>query len=95
MPPRYAKRRDVSEPAIVQAIEAAGWSTWRLDEPADLLCWKAGRGFRVLECKTPDAKGKFRERSDRAKQNAFCALTGVNRVCNPLQALQALGEGVT
>jgi Holliday junction resolvase len=47
---RYAKKRDKSEPEIVEALQAAGFKVWR-ELPVDLLAYRAGR-FYVLECKT-------------------------------------------
>ena len=40
---RYAKRRDVNEPAIVTALERAGCLVLRQDVPCDLLVGSRGR----------------------------------------------------
>jgi hypothetical protein len=61
--PRYAAKRDISEPEIVRALEQCGFSVERMDTPVDLLvsfrqhCW-------LVECKT--GKGKLN-----ANQKAF------------------------
>lgn len=34
---RRAAKRDLTEPAIVAALEAAGAKVWRLSQPLDLL----------------------------------------------------------
>lgn len=49
--PRYAARRDKSEPAIVEALEAFGFSVYRLDTPCDLLLGRGGI-TRIAECKS-------------------------------------------
>lgn len=51
----YAKKRDANEPAIVDALEAAGAFVKRTDDPADLLVLFSGKWF-VLEVKTPHGK---------------------------------------
>jgi hypothetical protein len=91
---RYALRKDESQAAIVGAIRAAGWLCFVLHEPADLLCWKVGKGWRVLECKTPTKTGKQRKRKDQELQKQFLELTGTRVVMTPFEALLALGETV-
>jgi hypothetical protein len=39
---RWAKARDANEPQIVRALEAAGYSVVRIDEPCDLLAGRSG-----------------------------------------------------
>lgn len=87
---RYAQKRDTTEPAIVEALEKAGWQVWR-ELPVDLLCFRAGV-FKTLECKTPRNK-KLDPRKDkrRVKQDAFIAATGTARVTTPEAALAAVG----
>lgn len=90
---RYAKRRDQSEPAIVDALEQAGLIVYR-DLPCDLLVRKRQDPpgiLRTLECKTPQKNGKARKRSDQEAQDQFLADTGTPRVTTPIQALQAVG----
>lgn len=89
---RYAKRADKTQAAIVEALRKAGWAVWIIGWPVDLLCWKHGKGFRVLECKTPTKGGRIRIRKDQAAQNEFIELTGTPRVSDPMEALLKLGE---
>ncbi len=93
---RWAARTDTSQQPIVNALRKAGWSVWFIGRPVDLLCWKHGRGFQLLECKT--ARGKKTPKAvidkRRIEQNEFIELTGVRRVCSPFEALLALGETV-
>jgi hypothetical protein len=91
----YAKKRDASEPAIVEALEAAGCMVWK-HLPADLLVRvpsdKPGV-FRVLECKTPQGKRNPSLRLDKrqTEQAEFVAQTGTPYVTSDVEALQALG----
>lgn len=91
---RYALRKDTSQQPIVDAIRAAGWLCFVLHTPCDLLCWKLGKGWRTLECKTPTKTGKRRKRVDQAVQDQFLALTDTPVVMTPMEALLALGEQV-
>ena len=87
---RRAAKRDLAEPSVVEALEAAGYMVWR-ELPCDLLVFRAGR-FYCLEVKTATKSGKTPIRKDRAKQNSFCELTGTPRVTSAEMALRALGE---
>lgn len=78
---RYAKRRDLAEAGIVDALEAMGCLVYRLDVPADLLVYWRGRWV-VLEVKA-------KKRNDQPKQDAFRALTGVPVVADAEQAMKA------
>lgn len=90
---RRAAKRDLVEPAIVEALQAAGWQVWR-ELPCDLLCFKAGT-WRTLEAKSPrNKRGDPKHDKRQAKQDAFLALTGTPRVTSAEQALAAL-EGCT
>jgi hypothetical protein len=91
----YAKRKDVSQSAIVDAIRAAGWLCFIQHEPCDLFCWKDGKGWRALECKTPTKTGKRRKRADQEVQSQFLELTKTPVVLTPFEALLALGEVIT
>ena len=85
---RYAKKRDVSEPTIIEALRAAGARVWQLDRPFDLLVGIRGR-FVVLECKT----GK-RKATDQQEAELHACLAGglpVYVVRTPDDALQAIG----
>lgn len=90
---RWAKKRDACEPAIIVAVENAGWRTWQLDRPCDLLCFKPAKGFRTLECKTGRGKKLTVVKDKRQKeQTDFLILTGTPIVRTPEEALRALGE---
>jgi hypothetical protein len=90
---RYAKKRDTAEPAIIDALEAAGWLVWQLDRPCDLLCFKPDKGFRALEVKTGYGKNLRIIRDKRQKaQTDFLILTRTPIVRTPEEALRALGE---
>ncbi len=87
---RRANKRDKSEPAIRKALEAAGFRVWdRL--PADLLTYRADKGFQVLECKTPNGKGKRPKRGDQEEQDNFLLYTATPVVMTPQDALEAVG----
>lgn len=92
---RYAKRRDISEPAIIEALTQAGWHVWQLDRPCDLLCWKPVLGlgtFKTLEVKTGRGK-KLVVACDKRQiaQQTFIQTTGTPIVRTPLEALRAVG----
>lgn len=89
--PRYAKRRDTAEPAIVQALEAVGALVWRLDLPCDLLVQFRGR-WQPLEVKTPRGKaGRTAQDRRQQAQRDFLYLTGTPVVKTAQEALQAVG----
>lgn len=88
--PRFAKKRDHSEPRIVEALEKAGFQVWR-ELPVDLLVWRPDIGFQCLENKTPTKTGKRRARKDQKAQDEFVKLTGTPVVLTPEEALRALG----
>ena len=88
---RRAVKRDASEAAIVEALEAAGAWVWRISLPLDLIVFYNHR-ILLLEVKNPDSK----PRKDRAKQTemiAKCQRDGfpVYVVRTPEEALQAIG----
>jgi hypothetical protein len=91
---RYAKRRDTAEPAIIDALERAGFDVWQRDEP-DLMVrkssWAPGM-VQLLECKT--GKGKKLTVTKDARQEGqrrFLEATGTPVVRTPLEALTVLG----
>lgn len=95
MKQRYAAKRDIAEPAIVQALEAAGVQVWPLDFPVDLAVrrqnWPPGM-VQLLEVKTPRNKaGAPRLRKKQRTQANFIASTGTPIVTTPIQALRAIG----
>ena len=83
---RRALKRDDSEPAIVEALQAAGAHVERMHRPVDLLIRFRGQWF-LLEAKTPGAN---LNRNDRAKQRAFCRDHSVPIVSTPEEALRAI-----
>ena len=87
---RRAAKSDASQASIVAALRKAAWHVWIIGLPVDLLLWKPGKGFRLLEVKTATKSGKAPIRKDRAKQNEFCELTGTPRVTSAESALKAL-----
>lgn len=90
---RFARRTDTSQKPIVEALRAAGWTVWVIGWPCDLLLWKAGRGFRTMECKTPyNADGTMRKRKDQEEQVEFIQLTGTPIALTPEQALRLVGS---
>jgi hypothetical protein len=92
---RYAKKRDAAEPAIVDALEAAGIHVYPIDEPCDLLCWSPRWGagvFKTLEVKTPRGKkGSIRTDKRQEAQINFLSTTGTPVVRTPIEALKAVG----
>lgn len=83
---RRALKRDLSEAAIVQALEQVGALVYRMHTPADLLV-QFRRIWYVLEVKTPKARRDKRQ----VEQERFIALTGTPRVRTPEAALQHIG----
>lgn len=47
MPPKYKSKRDASEKAIIQELDAHGISVFQLFQPVDLLCGFRGQTFLV------------------------------------------------
>jgi hypothetical protein len=91
-------KRDATEPAIVAALESAGWSVYR-ELPVDLLALKRVGdrvAVRLLEVKTAQGKRnpKERIRKDRAVQNEFCERWNVPKPTTPMEALLAVGEKI-
>lgn len=92
-------KRDAAEPAIVEALEKAGWEVHR-ELPVDLLALKridADRVMvRLLEAKTAQGKRdpKARVRKDQERQNAFCERWNIPKPTTPVDALLAVGERV-
>ena len=94
MIPRYAKRRDLAEKPIMDALEQVGFHVWQRDEP-DLMVrkdgWPPGM-VQLLEVKT--GRGKkltvVQDKRQEAQRN-FIATTGTPIVRTPLEALKAVG----
>lgn len=95
----YNAKRDAAEPAIVEALEKAGWEVHR-ELPVDLLALKRTKDGRtqvkLLEAKTPQGKRnpKARVRKEQVEQNEFCERWDVPKPTNPIEALIAVGEQV-
>lgn len=91
---RHAKRVDTSQKAIVEALRRAGWLVWTIERPVDLLVYKPSRGFLCLECKTARGKREPKAVIDKRQkeQIEFIEATGTQRVCDPFEALLAVGE---
>lgn len=85
---RYAKRRDLSEPDIVTALERIGALVERLDEPCDLLVKFRGVVY-LGECKTPGIGRPSKKLN--AKQAEFCRDWNVPYWLTPEDALRSIG----
>lgn len=92
---RRAKKRDLAEPGIVQALEAAGFEVWRIDL-CDLIVrrrsWPGGL-VQLIEVKTPYGKKAPKPRLDKRQQAQanFLSSTATPVVTTPLEALKAIG----
>jgi hypothetical protein len=87
----YARKVDLTQQSIVDALRKAGFLVWIIGEPVDLLVWKQGYGWRLLEAKTPNrADGSYKPRADQEAQNLFCEMTDTKRVTTAEAALAAL-----
>lgn len=86
---RYAKARDANEPGIIKALERAGATVLRLDEPCDLLVGFRGRNH-LLEVKNP--KGKDRVTVKQATVFAWWRGT-IHVVRTPEEAVYAVTLG--
>lgn len=85
---RHAARRDLAEPAIVQALEAVGAKVYR-DLPVDLLVYFRG-AFHCLEVKTPKMNPMKKQR---VRQGEFIKDTGTPIVKTPQAAIEAITHG--
>lgn len=56
--PRHAAKRDLNEPAIVQALEKVGCQVLRLDA-VDLLILRSDGALTLLEIKTPASRRRL------------------------------------
>jgi hypothetical protein len=91
---RFAARSDSSRSLIVEAIRKAGWKVWDIRRPCDILCWKATKGFRCIEIKTPRGKKNPKATIDKRnkEQIEFIELTGTPRCTTPESALLFLNS---
>lgn len=92
MKPRWMTNhaKDISEPKIREALEEAGFEVWD-HLPCDLLAFRPDKGVKLIECKTPDDKGRRRKRYDQKTQEEFLARTGTPVALTPEEALRAVG----
>lgn len=84
-PAWVGKRRDETEPEIVEALEGVNAEVERLDRPCDLAVWYRGRIF-LLEC---DGITAYRKRDP--NQLALLTRWGIPIVRTPEAALRAVG----
>jgi len=91
---RWAAKRDTSEPAIVRALELAGFHVERLAKPVDLAVrrgWYPPGVNVLLEVKTPRGKiGTLVVRATQVAQNQFIDRGGAVKVGTPEAALAAM-----
>lgn len=82
---RYARKRDESESAIVDALQKAGCQIWRGNE-VDLYVARGGRLWGV-ECKSPGRQKRLQpvQRWLQANWENYCV------VDSPEAALEAIG----
>ncbi len=89
MRPKYAPRRDITEPGIVDALNAIGWDCVRLssEDLPDLLCRHRGSGrLELLEVESGHYKRKRKK-----SQLDMLAAWNIPIVKTPEQALRAVG----
>lgn len=86
----FARRRDLNEPAIVAALEAAGCDVLRAND-VDLIVGRAGMNF-LLECKRPTRATQSRLRPMQKKlRQSWRGQYAI--VTSPENALCAVGLG--
>lgn len=93
MRPKYAPRRDLSEPDIVDGLEAIGWECVRLssEDLPDLLCRHRATGrLELLECESGHYKRKRKQ-----SQLDMLAAWRVPIVKTFAEAARALGAKIT
>ena len=87
---RFARKIDVNQPAIVEALRSAGARVWVLSKPFDLLVGFKGR-FTVLEVKA--TKRVRKDQQHQTDEIHTCQAVGlpVHRVHNVDEAMAAVG----
>ena len=95
---RIAKRRDKAEPAIIQALEQAGFEVTCIDKPCDLLVRKPSDPpghFKGLEVKTSRKKNgqhvNLSHKPQRDAQERVLVQLQIPVVTTPVEALKAVG----
>lgn len=93
---RHAAKADANQPAIITAIEAAGWEAHVVRRPCDLFCWHPRYEiWQPLEVKDPTkvTKAGVPIHDERmAEQHDFLERTKTPVVTTPEQALLALAR---
>jgi hypothetical protein len=88
MIPRFAKKRDLNEPSIVEALEAIGCDVLRASD-VDLIVGRAGINY-LLEVKRPKFKSESRIRPVQKRlRDSWKGQYAI--VSTPVEALQAVG----
>lgn len=87
----HAKKRDLNEPGIVKALERAGATVWRLDDPVDLLVGFRGKNF-TLEVKNPTGRNRDTPAQVRFREQWRGTL---HTVRSQREALRAIGAPET
>lgn len=84
---RRNAKRDAIEPDIVDALEAAGCSVWRVNQAGlpDLYVQRAGKGY-WLECKSAE-HGRLTKAQERNRKKGL----QFEIVTHPFEALHAVG----
>ncbi len=93
MRPKYAPRRDITEPGIVSGLEALGWECIRLssEDLPDLLCRHRGTGrYELLEVES----GHYKRRRKQSQLDML-AFWNVPVVKTLDEACRALGTKIT
>ncbi|WP_224364202.1 hypothetical protein [Hyalangium versicolor] len=88
---RWASQRDGNEPAIVRALQLAGWTVVKVNAPGvmDLLCIRRGE-LRVLEVKNPRGKNRLTRAQEELLARLRAAGLEVPVVRSPEEALAAV-----
>ena len=60
----FRAKRDANEKEIVSALEGEGYNVERLDKPLDLLVWKDGGPFYLVEVKAPQTGRLTKDQQD-------------------------------
>lgn len=93
MRPKYAPRRDLTEPDIVNGLEVIGWECVRLssEDLPDLLCRHRGTGqLKLLEVESGHYKRKRKQ-----SQRDMLAAWNIPIVKTFEEAADALGSRIT
>lgn len=93
MRPKYAPRRDVTEPVIIAGLDAIGWECIRLssEELPDLLCRHRGSGeLKLLEVES----GHYKRRRKQSQLDMLKAWS-IPIVKTLDEAARAVGSKIT